>query len=1307
MRFLVVDDDAVDRLATVGTLKTIQDDVVVREAADGSEALTALAEEDYDCIILDYPFTGDSRQILVDARARGDAAVIALTGHGDERLAADAIKAGAVDYLSKSDLTPEALAQAVSGAIRLRRAERAARDSEQELQAIELRFRQVAESSLIGIVFFGVDGAVVGANDAFLELIGYSRDELGAGRINWHSLTPPEYAGLDREMIATLQSTGSCPVFEKEYIRKDGSRVCVLMHGTLPLSGDSPGLAFVLDITERKRAERSLSFLAEAGRIIASTLDFRTTLNSIAHLAVTHIADLCTIDMVEGDEIRRLVVAHADPETEARVRDVLLDNPPDPARDHPVARVIETGETEFSSEPDAQLLDRIARSAEHAEALRGLAFSSYIVVPLTARGRTIGAVSLIGTRGRRSFDDQDRIVAEELARRAAVSIDNARLYESAQAEVHERRFLTESIPTIAWSSGPGGVVDYTNQRFTDYTGMPTDEIVPGGWQRVVHPDDWPDARARYLDSIASGEPYEAQFRVRRGRDGAYRWHLSRATPLHDDAGKIIRWFGTLTDIDDQRRAADGQRFLAEASTFLSSSLDYKTTLTNVVRLAVPTFADWCSVYLVDGDGITMLEAAHKDPEKSELAREFNRRFPPDPAATNGVAEVLRTGRTDIVADITEPLIRASISDPDKLQMVLDLGFRSYICAPLRARDKNIGAITFITAESGRQYGEPDRALAEELALRIALAVDNSRLLAETRARAEQEELVNAIGRKLRSSLDASEIVGLATVEVGRALDVEVATWAWLSADGASLQIAPQRYCAPGATPVTGTYQISGIPGEITSRWLQGKPYVAGDLHADPFVGSATAADATSPRTRAIISHPIFLRGSWAGILAVQQISAPRRWTANEVALVAAISDIVGLALENARIFAREHRVADMLTEAFLSNIPKRLPGIHVETTYNAGLDESRVGGDFYDAYSLPDGRVALVIADVSGKGLSAAVQTASVKYSLRAFAAEAAAPAFVIRRLNHILSRESSGLGEHFVTLFYAVYDPATGRFAYVSAGHETQLLKRVSGEIVQLRATGPILGITDYDFEQCVEYLEPLDTVILFTDGLTEARNSRHELMEIDRVEQLVRTLPDGAPPPVVMSTLVSAAMTWADGRPQDDLALMVVQRELQSDAAPAARGAAGSGERLPRAELLFDFTFPSLPDYATEVRQAVAHWMGTLLYSRLDVEDLQTAVTEAVTNAVRHGSPMGEKDRFTVRGYRREDEALVIEIRDYGPGMAIPTRPSRMPGPDATGGRGLPLMHALSDELEFVPSKDGQMVRLVKRPPALSADK
>ena len=345
--------------------------------------------------------------------------------------------------------------------------------------------------------------------------------------------------------------------------------------------------------------------------------------------------------------------------------------------------------------------------------------------------------------------------------------------------------------------------------------------------------------------------------------------------------------------------------------------------------------------------------------------------------------------------------------------------------------------------------------------------------------------------------------------------------------------------------------------------------------------------------------------------------------------------------------------------------------------------------------------MALVIADVSGKGLGAAVQTATVKYSLRAFAAEAAAPGLVLRRLNRTLRQEASGLGEHFVTLFYAVYDPATGRLTYASAGHETQLIKRAGGGTTLLPANGPILGLTDHIYEQDVDYLHPGDSLILYTDGLTEARAAvTRELLELDRVVAAVESLPPGCGAGALVASLEQFARDWT----------MTVRRTTSPcwSRSAAARSRRAGSTHVARCgqegggELLFGFAFPSAPDYAAEVRQAVAHWMDLLGFDRTQTEDFQTAVTEAVTNAVRHGSPGGDADQFRVSGYRRSDDVFVVEVADDGPGLPKIGTPPSMPGPDALGGRGLPLMHVLADGVVFQSSEDGLRARLVKKRPA-----
>ena len=354
---------------------------------------------------------------------------------------------------------------------------------------------------------------------------------------------------------------------------------------------------------------------------------------------------------------------------------------------------------------------------------------------------------------------------------------------------------------------------------------------------------------------------------------------------------------------------------------------------------------------------------------------------------------------------------------------------------------------------------------------------------------------------------------------------------------------------------------------------------------------------------------------------------------------------------------------------------------------------------------MPDGRVALVIADVSGKGLSAAVQTATVKYSLRAFATEAGAPGLVMTRLNKMLCSDLAGLGDHFVTLFYAVFEPATGRLSWTSAGHESVLIKRFAGGSTLLEANGPILGLADHAYGQEADTLLPGDSLVLYTDGMTEARNPENRsLLDIDGVQNLVEAAPAEAWPGALAAYLQQAAMQWTGGRPQDDMALLVVRRAAAAVSAPPAPERAVAPSKLSWEEGtddLFHFQFPSRADYAIEVRQALGHWMVTLGYDRAATEDFQTAVTEAVTNAVRHGSPAGELGEFQVLGRRTSAGSLHVEVTDSGAGLPPLLPAAVMPEPEALGGRGLPLMQELADAVEFRSAPAGLCVVLVKRRP------
>lgn len=169
------------------------------------------------------------------------------------------------------------------------------------------------------------------------------------------------------------------------------------------------------------------------------------------------------------------------------------------------------------------------------------------------------------------------------------------------------------------------------------------------------------------------------------------------------------------------------RFLADASAELASSLDYHATLANLARLAVPVLADWCSVQVVEQGQIHTLAVAHVDPAKVTLARELQQRYPVDPEAATGAPAVIRTGVSELIPEVTQEVLDSSALDSELEQLIRELRIHSVLTVPLAARGRVLGALSLVSAESGRSYGPADLAFAEDLARRAALAIDNARL----------------------------------------------------------------------------------------------------------------------------------------------------------------------------------------------------------------------------------------------------------------------------------------------------------------------------------------------------------------------------------------------------------------------------------------------------------------------------------------------------------------------------------------------------------------------------------------------------
>jgi PAS domain S-box-containing protein len=305
-------------------------------------------------------------------------------------------------------------------------------------------------------------------------------------------------------------------------------------------------------------------------------------------------------------------------------------------------------------------------------------------------------------------------------------------------EEEQYRLIAEAIPQIVWTARPDGWLDYYNHQWYDYTGLSAEESEGWGWQSVLHPDDLEPCLERWKDAVSSGEIYEIEYRFRRAADGAYRWHLGRALPVRDGTGEIRKWFGTCTDIDDRKRAEIALGFLDRVSKVLSSSLDYETTLGSVARMTVPHMADWCGIDIIDAGGVARhVVTAHTDPAMVEWAEELYRRYPVAPDSPGGTPNVMRIGRSEFYPRISDEMLVATASNEEHLALLRKIGFSSVMIIPLIARNRTLGAISLVSSSPTHHFDAGDLALAEELAHRAAIAVDNARLYRQAEEQRER------------------------------------------------------------------------------------------------------------------------------------------------------------------------------------------------------------------------------------------------------------------------------------------------------------------------------------------------------------------------------------------------------------------------------------------------------------------------------------------------------------------------------------------------------------------------------------------
>ncbi|HVM65647.1 MAG TPA: SpoIIE family protein phosphatase [Acidimicrobiales bacterium] len=523
-----------------------------------------------------------------------------------------------------------------------------------------------------------------------------------------------------------------------------------------------------------QRARRTLEFLAEATEVMIAALDPEEVLHRLVRLAVPRLARWCAVYVADAAGLRRAAVENA-------ILDLTVDLAPSTflryGADNPVTRVFALGAPEDVRVDQA--LTRTFYDDAIVERVLATGITRGLIVPIRYRGSNVGVLVL--ALDEEGDTDEFRFAATGLAARAAIALENAERHRTESALVRQLAHLAEVVAQISGAESVEEVGKVFTSTASDVLGADLASLSVAEGPDTLHlvalssrgvaaaDPSWDrfrtDAANAVSEAVRTRAPVTATDadEIRRrwpgmiGEDVAERsvvtlplvaverciGAIGLSFPVDRDFTDLdLKYLGALADSCAQAverisatatatEAAGRLGFLAEASAALAGSLDYEATLRTVAALAVPRLADWCAIDLLEDGTLRRVAVSHPDPAKVELAHELNRRYPPDLAAPRGAPAVARTGVPELVEHVDEELLDALDVQGEVRDLVYALRLRSGLTVALKARDRVLGVLSFVYAESGRRYGPDDVRFAEDLARRAAVAIDNSQLHTET------------------------------------------------------------------------------------------------------------------------------------------------------------------------------------------------------------------------------------------------------------------------------------------------------------------------------------------------------------------------------------------------------------------------------------------------------------------------------------------------------------------------------------------------------------------------------------------------
>ena len=572
-------------------------------------------------------------------------------------------------------------------------------------------------------------------------------------------------------------------------------------------------------------------------------------------------------------------------------------------------------------------------------------------------------------------------------------------------------------------------------------------------------------------------------------------------------------------------------------------------------------------------------------------------------------------------------------------------------------------------------------------------------------RAEQSQrLLAEAGEVIGASMDSERIIQ-------RVCDLAVAPWL---SDWCSVHLPDEEGAIVLAAHASSSPESARHLLELDRRFPalpgapRGVPHVLEtgetELYAD-VTPDLMEAEARSPEHLALMQRagpysallaPLIARGRVLGVLTLLRLGEGRRYGADDVAMVEELGRRVGIAVDNARLYAERSYIAKTLQASLLPAELPDIPGLETGARFRATGEGNDVGGDFYDLFEAGGGGWSVVVGDVCGKGPDAAAVTALARYTLRAAAMREPRPSAGLRMLNEALLRQRSDL--RFATVAYASLVPESGgaRVELASAGHPLPLVLRSDGSVEVVGSTGTLVGVVpDPDLDDASAYLREGDALVFYTDGVTEARDEGGGILGERRLERLLSSCA-GMDADGIAATVERAAVERQNGDTRDDIAVVVLRSVGGPSHHVATRKKTGTSRDVSSAR----------PDVVEQVETTRTTQPGPLtasagrsgfrlrigggpraagrartelsrLRADLDAPLLETVrllVTELVTNSVRHAGAAAVELVVLVGR-----ERVRVEIANPGSTFTPEARDSNQ---ITEGGWGLFLVERLSDD-------------------------